>query len=126
MTDLQHLFHVFSRANVPTLTSEIFLQWTISELACYTYCLISVPLYDTLGTEAISYIIDKGMSNTNPHLRDCFCYVAYILKRYHKEQTLTLSRFRQENIKEWGMSITYILLHKIIVTVNLSSDIMKI
>uniref|UniRef100_A0A671KY27 long-chain-fatty-acid--CoA ligase n=1 Tax=Sinocyclocheilus anshuiensis TaxID=1608454 RepID=A0A671KY27_9TELE len=31
-------------------------EWTISELACYTYSLISVPLYDTLGTEAI--IID--------------------------------------------------------------------
>uniref|UniRef100_A0A3B5M341 long-chain-fatty-acid--CoA ligase n=1 Tax=Xiphophorus couchianus TaxID=32473 RepID=A0A3B5M341_9TELE len=35
-------------------------EWTISELACYTYSLVSVPLYDTLGTEAISYIIDKG------------------------------------------------------------------
>ncbi|KAA0709774.1 Long-chain-fatty-acid--CoA ligase 1 [Triplophysa tibetana] len=35
-------------------------EWTISELACYTYSLISVPLYDTLGTEAISYIIDKA------------------------------------------------------------------
>uniref|UniRef100_A0A671KZA1 Arachidonate--CoA ligase n=1 Tax=Sinocyclocheilus anshuiensis TaxID=1608454 RepID=A0A671KZA1_9TELE len=34
-------------------------EWTISELACYTYSLISVPLYDTLGTEAISYILDK-------------------------------------------------------------------
>ncbi|XP_071384615.1 long-chain-fatty-acid--CoA ligase 1-like isoform X2 [Centroberyx affinis] len=34
-------------------------EWTISELACYTYSLVSVPLYDTLGTEAISYIIDK-------------------------------------------------------------------
>uniref|UniRef100_A0A8C2G568 Long-chain-fatty-acid--CoA ligase n=1 Tax=Cyprinus carpio TaxID=7962 RepID=A0A8C2G568_CYPCA len=37
-------------------------EWTISELACYTYSLISVPLYDTLGTEAISYILDKSMS----------------------------------------------------------------
>ncbi|KAK1888130.1 Long-chain-fatty-acid--CoA ligase 1 [Dissostichus eleginoides] len=34
-------------------------EWTISELACYTYSLVSVPLYDTLGTEAILYIIDK-------------------------------------------------------------------
>lgn len=32
----------------------------MSELACYTYSLVSVPLYDTLGTEAIEYIIDKG------------------------------------------------------------------
>uniref|UniRef100_A0AAQ5Z2A5 Arachidonate--CoA ligase n=1 Tax=Amphiprion ocellaris TaxID=80972 RepID=A0AAQ5Z2A5_AMPOC len=34
-------------------------EWTISELACYTYSLVSVPLYDTLGTDAIAYIIDK-------------------------------------------------------------------
>ncbi|XP_027021023.1 long-chain-fatty-acid--CoA ligase 1b [Tachysurus fulvidraco] len=34
-------------------------EWTISELACYTYSLVSVPLYDTLGTEAIDYIINK-------------------------------------------------------------------
>lgn len=39
-------------------------EWTISELACYTYSLISVPLYDTLGTEAIVYIIDKTCINT--------------------------------------------------------------
>lgn len=35
-------------------------QWTISELACYTYSMVAVPLYDTLGTEAIAYIIDQG------------------------------------------------------------------
>ncbi|CAL9707474.1 unnamed protein product [Knipowitschia caucasica] len=35
-------------------------EWTLTELACYTYSLVSVPLYDTLGTEAISYIIDKA------------------------------------------------------------------
>ena len=35
-------------------------QWTITELACYTYSLVSVPLYDTLGLEAITYILDKG------------------------------------------------------------------
>lgn len=39
-------------------------EWTISELACYTYSLISVPLYDTLGTEAISYILDKTCIST--------------------------------------------------------------
>lgn len=36
------------------------VQWTLGELACYTYSLVSVPLYDTLGTEAIVYIIEKG------------------------------------------------------------------
>ncbi|XP_034546010.1 long-chain-fatty-acid--CoA ligase 1-like isoform X2 [Notolabrus celidotus] len=39
-------------------------EWTISELACYTYSLVSVPLYDTLGTEAITYIIDKATITT--------------------------------------------------------------
>ncbi|KAG8004266.1 Long-chain-fatty-acid--CoA ligase 1 [Nibea albiflora] len=39
-------------------------EWTISELACYTYSLVSVPLYDTLGTEAIGYIIDKASITT--------------------------------------------------------------
>ncbi|KAA8589150.1 hypothetical protein FQN60_010495, partial [Etheostoma spectabile] len=38
--------------------------WTISELACYTYSLVSVPLYDTLGTEAIGYIIDIASIST--------------------------------------------------------------
>ncbi|TNN66007.1 Long-chain-fatty-acid--CoA ligase 1 [Liparis tanakae] len=39
-------------------------EWIISEVACYTYSLVSVPLYDTLGTEAISYIIDKATIST--------------------------------------------------------------
>ncbi|XP_034038237.1 long-chain-fatty-acid--CoA ligase 1-like [Thalassophryne amazonica] len=39
-------------------------EWTISELACYTYSLVSVPLYDTLGTEAISHIINKASIST--------------------------------------------------------------
>lgn len=39
---------------------HLVLQWSISELACYTYSLVAVPLYDTLGTEAIGYILDKG------------------------------------------------------------------
>ncbi|KAM3612432.1 uncharacterized protein V6R79_008283 [Siganus canaliculatus] len=39
-------------------------EWTISELACYTYSLVSVPLYDTLGTEAVVYIINKASIST--------------------------------------------------------------
>uniref|UniRef100_UPI0037E9026C long-chain-fatty-acid--CoA ligase 1-like isoform X1 n=1 Tax=Semicossyphus pulcher TaxID=241346 RepID=UPI0037E9026C len=39
-------------------------EWTMCELACYTYSLVSVPLYDTLGTEAITYIIDKASIST--------------------------------------------------------------
>uniref|UniRef100_A0A674MBH8 Long-chain-fatty-acid--CoA ligase n=1 Tax=Takifugu rubripes TaxID=31033 RepID=A0A674MBH8_TAKRU len=39
-------------------------EWTLGELACYTYSLVSVPLYDTLGTEAIVYIIEKASIST--------------------------------------------------------------
>lgn len=36
------------------------LQWIISELACYTYSMVVVPLYDTLGPGAIRYIVNTG------------------------------------------------------------------
>lgn len=36
------------------------LQWVIGELACYTYSMVVVPLYDTLGPEALVFIIDRG------------------------------------------------------------------
>ncbi|KAM5271627.1 long-chain-fatty-acid--CoA ligase 5 [Ctenodactylus gundi] len=35
-------------------------EWVISEMACYTYSMVAVPLYDTLGTEAIIYIVNKA------------------------------------------------------------------
>lgn len=35
-------------------------EWIISELACYTYSMVAVPLYDTLGAEAIVYIVNKA------------------------------------------------------------------
>ncbi|XP_026872884.2 long-chain-fatty-acid--CoA ligase 1b isoform X2 [Electrophorus electricus] len=39
-------------------------EWTISELACHTYSLVPVPLYDTLGTDAIRFIIDQTCVST--------------------------------------------------------------
>uniref|UniRef100_A0A8C2X7U0 Long-chain-fatty-acid--CoA ligase n=1 Tax=Cyclopterus lumpus TaxID=8103 RepID=A0A8C2X7U0_CYCLU len=39
-------------------------EWSISELACYTYSMVGVPLYDTLGTEAIGYIIHRAAIST--------------------------------------------------------------
>nr|XP_020457706.1 long-chain-fatty-acid--CoA ligase 1-like isoform X1 [Monopterus albus]XP_020457708.1 long-chain-fatty-acid--CoA ligase 1-like isoform X1 [Monopterus albus] len=39
-------------------------EWTISEMACYTYSMVAVPLYDTLGTEAVTYIIEKATIST--------------------------------------------------------------
>lgn len=41
----------------PTCVSP---QWIITELACYTYSMVVVPLYDTLGPGAVRYIIDTG------------------------------------------------------------------
>ncbi|XP_074882483.1 long-chain-fatty-acid--CoA ligase 5 [Buteo buteo] len=35
-------------------------EWIISEYACYTYSMVAVPLYDTLGPEAIIYIVNKA------------------------------------------------------------------
>ncbi|XP_011357600.1 long-chain-fatty-acid--CoA ligase 5 isoform X1 [Pteropus vampyrus] len=35
-------------------------EWIISELACYTYSMVPVPLYETLGVEAVVYIINKA------------------------------------------------------------------
>lgn len=35
-------------------------QWIIGELACYTYSMVAVPLYDTLGPEALVFIINQG------------------------------------------------------------------
>uniref|UniRef100_UPI00398F4131 long-chain-fatty-acid--CoA ligase 1-like isoform X2 n=1 Tax=Pristiophorus japonicus TaxID=55135 RepID=UPI00398F4131 len=35
-------------------------EWVIIEQACYSYSMVLVPLYDTLGAEAISYIINKA------------------------------------------------------------------
>uniref|UniRef100_A0A670Y016 Arachidonate--CoA ligase n=1 Tax=Pseudonaja textilis TaxID=8673 RepID=A0A670Y016_PSETE len=35
-------------------------EWIISELACYTYSMVVVPLYDTLGPGSIRYIINTA------------------------------------------------------------------
>ncbi|XP_055458772.1 long-chain-fatty-acid--CoA ligase 6 isoform X4 [Psammomys obesus] len=35
-------------------------EWIIAELACYTYSMVVVPLYDTLGPGAICYIINTA------------------------------------------------------------------
>lgn len=35
-------------------------EWVISEFACYTYSMVAIPLYDTLGPEAIVYIVNKA------------------------------------------------------------------
>uniref|UniRef100_A0AAY4E8X8 Long-chain-fatty-acid--CoA ligase n=1 Tax=Denticeps clupeoides TaxID=299321 RepID=A0AAY4E8X8_9TELE len=39
-------------------------EWIISELACYTYSMVVVPLYDTLGADAIRFIINTAEIST--------------------------------------------------------------
>ncbi|KAJ3607519.1 hypothetical protein NHX12_024570 [Muraenolepis orangiensis] len=39
-------------------------EWIIGELACYTYSMVVVPLYDTLGSEAVAFIIDRADIST--------------------------------------------------------------
>ncbi|XP_001607778.2 long-chain-fatty-acid--CoA ligase 1 [Nasonia vitripennis] len=35
-------------------------EWILTEQACYTYSLVVVPLYDTLGPDACAYIINQA------------------------------------------------------------------
>uniref|UniRef100_A0A8C0FCC2 Long-chain-fatty-acid--CoA ligase n=1 Tax=Bubo bubo TaxID=30461 RepID=A0A8C0FCC2_BUBBB len=44
-------------------------EWIISEYACYTYSMVAVPLYDTLGPEAIVYIVNKASCLLNRLLK---------------------------------------------------------
>ncbi|XP_011360573.1 long-chain-fatty-acid--CoA ligase 6 isoform X4 [Pteropus vampyrus] len=39
-------------------------EWIIAELACYTYSMVVVPLYDTLGPGSIRYIINTADIST--------------------------------------------------------------
>lgn len=34
-------------------------EWILFEQGCYSYSLVVVPLYDTLGPDACAFIIDK-------------------------------------------------------------------
>ncbi|KAM7168289.1 long-chain-fatty-acid--CoA ligase 1 isoform 1-T2 [Macrochelys suwanniensis] len=35
-------------------------EWVLIEQGCYTYSMVVVPLYDTLGADAIGYIVNKA------------------------------------------------------------------
>ncbi|XP_047220972.1 long-chain-fatty-acid--CoA ligase 1a isoform X1 [Girardinichthys multiradiatus] len=61
---LLHRGHLHTGDKFIGIFSQNKPEWTISELACYTYNLVAVPLYDTLGTEAIGYIIEKASIST--------------------------------------------------------------
>ncbi|XP_054437491.1 long-chain-fatty-acid--CoA ligase 5 isoform X2 [Pteronotus mesoamericanus] len=57
---LLHKGHKASQEYFVGIFSQNRPEWIISELACYTYSMVAVPLYDTLGAEAVIYIINKA------------------------------------------------------------------
>ncbi|CAL8305441.1 unnamed protein product [Boreogadus saida] len=61
------LLHLGLKPNPDTFIG-IFAQnrpeWIIGELACYTYSMVAVPLYDTLGPEALTFIVDRADIST--------------------------------------------------------------
>jgi len=50
----------FSKGSCVGLYMSNRAEWVISELACCAYSYISVPLYDTLGADAVEYIINHA------------------------------------------------------------------
>lgn len=40
------------------------VEWVLSEYACYFYSMVIVPLYDTLGPEACTYIVNQAEITT--------------------------------------------------------------
>ena len=49
------LFH-----SVISLSLSLSLQWVVTEQSCNYFSRVSVPLYDTLGTEALVHILNQG------------------------------------------------------------------
>uniref|UniRef100_A0A4W6E5D3 Long-chain-fatty-acid--CoA ligase n=1 Tax=Lates calcarifer TaxID=8187 RepID=A0A4W6E5D3_LATCA len=76
--DARTMYEVFQRGlhisgDGPCLGSRLpnqpykwmsYREWIISELACYTYSMVVVPLYDTLGPDAIRFIINTADIST--------------------------------------------------------------
>ena len=58
-------------------------QWIISELACYTYSMVVVPLYDTLGPDAIRFIINTGEDEHRDVLLMCYSARSSTLSHTH-------------------------------------------
>ncbi|KAK2827466.1 hypothetical protein Q7C36_018392 [Tachysurus vachellii] len=65
-------------------------EWIISELACYTYSMVVVPLYDTLGPDAIRYIINTAELSTV--ICDKPEKAKVLLHNVERQRTLTLKK----------------------------------
>uniref|UniRef100_UPI0037E78FC2 long-chain-fatty-acid--CoA ligase 5 isoform X1 n=1 Tax=Semicossyphus pulcher TaxID=241346 RepID=UPI0037E78FC2 len=85
------LLHKGLKPNTDTFIG-IFAQnrpeWIIGELACYTYSMVVVPLYDTLGPEALVFIINQAEISTV--LCDNQTKAETLLQTHESEQTPVL------------------------------------
>ncbi|XP_030068484.1 long-chain-fatty-acid--CoA ligase 6 [Microcaecilia unicolor] len=80
-------------------------EWIISELACYTYSMVVVPLYDTLGQGAIHYIINTADISTV--ICDKPEKAKLLLEHVENRDIPGLKRIIlmdpfEENLQEWG------------------------
>uniref|UniRef100_A0A8C6UUV8 Arachidonate--CoA ligase n=1 Tax=Neogobius melanostomus TaxID=47308 RepID=A0A8C6UUV8_9GOBI len=64
-------------------------EWTISQLACYTYSMVLVPLYETLGMEAMVHILD--LAEISLVICDCEEKAASLLENKEKGVSPKLS-----------------------------------
>ncbi len=61
-TDQPLWFHVFCMISPPPCP-----QWVVVEQSCNYYSRVLVPLYDTLGPEAVAYIVNQSNSLNPVH-----------------------------------------------------------
>ncbi|CAJ0945540.1 unnamed protein product [Ranitomeya imitator] len=60
--------------NQSAVSMDHLPQVVIAELACFSYSMVVVPLYDTLGAEAIVFIVnraDLSLIVCDKHLQSC-------------------------------------------------------
>ena len=62
-------------------SSSSFWQWVVTEQGCNCYSRVLVPLYDTLGSEAVVYIINQGEQHTKIIVQDIISVIASFVYR---------------------------------------------
>ena len=84
---------------------SLFRQWIISELACYTYSMVVVPLYDTLGPDAIRFIINTGEDEPRDVLLMCYSVRSSTLSQTHWALQLGKNNAKKHHTKHTHTSI---------------------
>eukprot|EP01018_Ginkgo_biloba_P036625 Gb_32728 [translate_table: standard] len=87
-------------------------EWIVADHACSSYSYISVPLYDTLGPDAVKYIINHAdiqvvfcvpeNLNINPLLQTSAALLAYIVISFTFPPTRTPGKFKLFSFKATG------------------------